>query len=153
MGNQKIILSLIICLILFGCGNESADENANNNQSIEVENISANKLIDQEPSNKAKDILKKHDEVTGIKAANTSKDMIIAVQIEHNKRFQLQKIKKDLTKELKEHFKNFHVELTIDKKIYLELEKLEEKLDSKSITPSKLGKEIDRITKLSKEKT
>ncbi|RKQ37318.1 hypothetical protein [Oceanobacillus halophilus] len=156
---NNLMLIIFVLVLLSACGNGTASDNSSNTnqnnkqQTVEINNISANKLIDQEPSNKAKDILKKHDEVTGIKGANTSNKLIIAVQIKHNKRFQLSKIKKELSKELKENFKNFHVELTIDKKIYLELEKLEEKIQSNSIKPGKLGKEIDRITKLSKEKT
>ncbi len=150
MGNNKILFTIFICLFLIGCGNGTATEQPNDS-TIEVKNISANKLIDQEPSNEVKKILKKHDEILGIKAANTSKNIIVAVKVKHNKRFQLKKIKKDLTKELKKNLKNFHIELTTDKKIYLELDKLEDRIQTKSIKPTKLGKEIDRITKLSKD--
>jgi uncharacterized lipoprotein YajG len=149
---SKTVLIIITCFILFGCQNNPQTQK-NNNQDIEVKNISANHLIDQEPSNEVKKILKKHDEVTGIKAANTATNLVIAVEIEHSKRFQLKEIKKELTKEVKKQFKNFHVELTVDKKIFLELDNLEKQIEANEIKPTKLGKEIDRITKLSKEKT
>ncbi|WP_145524329.1 hypothetical protein [Virgibacillus sp. SK37] len=140
----KTIFIIITCFILFGCQNNSPVKNTNNHdQKVEVKNISSSQMIDQEPSNEAKEILKKHNEVTGIKAANTDKDLIIAVEIEHNKRFQLKKIKKELTKEVKKHFKDFHVELTVDKKIFLELDELEKKIESDKIEPTKLNKEID----------
>ena len=148
---SKTVLIIITCFILFGCQNPQTQKN--NDQEIEVKNISANQLINQEPSNEAKEILKKHDEVTAIKAANTATNLIIAVEIEHSKRFQLKEIKKELTKEVKKQFKNFHVELTVDKKIFLELDNLEKQIEANKIKPTKLGKEIDRITKLSKEKT
>lgn len=148
---SKTILIIITCFILFGCQNPQTQKD--NDQEIEVKNISANQLINQEPSNEAKEILKKHDEVTAIKAANTATNLIIAVEIEHSKRFQLKEIKKELTKEVKKQFKNFHVELTVDKKIFLELDNLEKQIEANKIKPTKLGKEIDRITKLSKEKT
>lgn len=146
-----VIFCLINCFILYGCGNESSlsDETKH----IEVRNISTKRLIDQEPSNTAKDLLIEHEEVTGVKAANTVENLIVAVEIKHSERFQLKKIKKKLSQELKKHFKDHHVELTIDKKIFLELDKLEEKIASEKIKPGNLAKEIDRITKLSKEKT
>ncbi|WP_068672545.1 hypothetical protein [Oceanobacillus sp. Castelsardo] len=155
----KFIFIIISSFILFACENNPQAENQNdnnqndNNQKIEVKNISANRLIDQTPSNEAKEILKNHNEVTGIKAANTATNLIIAVEIEHSRRLQLKEIKKELTEEVKKHFKNLHVELTVDKKIFLELDKLEKQIEANTIKPTKLGKEIDRITKLSKEKT
>lgn len=152
MKQLLLIISFLSCFILFGCDNELGADNTNK-QDIEVKNISANNIINQEPSNKAKELLIKHDAVTGIKAANTTKKLIVAVEIQHSKRFQLKQIKKKLMKELKNNFNDYKVELTIDKKIYLELEKLEEQIQSQKIKPDKLKKEIDRITKLSKEKT
>lgn len=151
MKHFLFIISILSCLILFGCGYHSADHSSQ--QNIEVRNISANKVIDQAPSNEAKELLINHDEIIGVKAANTSKDLIVAVKIKHRERFQLKQLKEEFTQELKDHFKNFHIELTIDKKIFLELDKLEEEIQSRSISPGKLGKEIERIIKLSKEKT
>ncbi|MFD1849225.1 hypothetical protein [Oceanobacillus bengalensis] len=152
---HKTNLSLFVLLLLallIGCDGDSTTQSIEN-KGIDVRNISVNNMIDQTPSNKAKKILEKHDEVIGIKAANTSEDMIVSVEIKHSKRFTLKKITKELSNKLKDTFSDYHVELSIDKKIFLELEKLEEKIQKKSISKKEVEEEIKRITKLSKEQT
>lgn len=54
---------------------------------------------------------------------------------------------------MKKRFSKMDVEFSTDKKIFIELESLEEKIKSDSITKKTLKREINRIINLAKEKT
>ncbi|OZU90504.1 hypothetical protein CIL03_04980 [Virgibacillus indicus] len=148
----KIVLSVCLVLLLIGCGKDSVLEPTNDkNTDIELKMIKANTGMDQHISNQAKELLSSYDAITSVKAVNDEKNLLTAIEVHHNKRFNLKKIQKELTKELEKKFKNFHVELTLDKKLVLELDKLEKAMESGDISKKKLKKEIKKLTKLSKE--
>src|SRR5690606_29761018 len=85
-----------------------------------------------------------YEEITGIKAVNSDKEMIIAVQIKHMKRFFLAKHRKAWQKEMEKQFPGWKVELSTDKKIYLELDKLEEKINNDTLLKDEFKKEEKR---------
>ncbi|PAV28803.1 hypothetical protein CIL05_14340 [Virgibacillus profundi] len=152
--NYYKIVSFCLILLLFGCGTNSTLESSDEeNRDIELTKISASNPTAQHPSNQAKEELKKYDEITTIKAVNTDKDLLIAVEVHHHDRFKLANIRKELTKELEKMFPEMKVELTTDKKIILELDQLENKIQAESFTKKKLEKEIKKLIKLSKEQT
>ncbi|WP_222928583.1 YhcN/YlaJ family sporulation lipoprotein [Oceanobacillus piezotolerans] len=152
MLKRYFILYILILSLLAACSNELSREQSPS-QDIEVKHISSNQGSSQEPSNQAKDILSKNEDVTAVKAINNKDRMIIGVKVKHHKRFNLEKMKKKLTKKVEESFPDYKIELSTDKKIYLEIEKIEEKLQSNDLKSKELEKEIDRISKLSKEQT
>ena len=151
---HKIMIVLLFPLLLIGCGTDSAnDSTKHNNQSIELTNTAANSPIDQQPANQAKRALSQYDGITSVKAVNTKDELLIAVEIEHHRRFKLENTRNELTKQMKKQFPNLKVELSTDQKINLELEKLEKELQSKAIPKKELTKEIKQLIKLTKEKT
>ncbi|WP_042223968.1 YhcN/YlaJ family sporulation lipoprotein [Oceanobacillus manasiensis] len=152
---KKWLFLIGLLCILSSCGNESALEPSNKaNEKLDLTHISTkNNDTSQHPANQAKDALSKYKEITEVKAVNTTKQLIIAVQVEQNKRFNLTSIRKQLQKEMKKKFPDHKVELTTDKKIVIELKKLEEKLQSESISKKKVEKRVKEIIKLSKEQT
>jgi len=152
MRQSIILIFSLLSLLLFGCGTDSNEESKKGSE-IEYTKLAANNEIDQQPSNRAKEMLSKHDEITNVKAVNSSGKLIIAIEIKHMKRFQLKQIEDDLKKEMKKEFDDHKVELSSDKKIVLELEDLEKKIKDGSISKKKLNKEVDRIIKLSHEQT
>lgn len=150
----KFIPMLLLPFVLVACGNNSdLSINHKGDETTIIENVSHDKIGNQEPANKAKEILIKHEEVMNVKAVNSKDEMIIAVEIEHHERFNLANLRKKYTKEIKDKFKELEVELSTDKKISLELEKLEQKIKEEHVSDKKLKKEINRIIKLSKEQT
>lgn len=144
-----LIFSLFV-LMLFGCGTNQ--DTKTSDQQVEFTKLSTG-LIDQSPSNQAKELISEHEAVTNVKAINSSDQLLIAVEIDHMKRFRLKEIEKELHKKMKKTFDDYKVELSMDKKIVLELEELENKIKNNAIKKEKLNKEIDRIIKLSHEKT
>lgn len=154
MHYNKAVIAFGLFLILLGCGLNSTNESTGNeDKPIELTKLTTHSTIDQHPANQAKESLRKHKEITSIKAVNSNKKLAIAVEVEHNERLKLAKIKKKLTKEMKKRFSKMDVEFSTDKKIFIELESLEEKIKSDSITKKTLKREINRIINLAKEKT
>lgn len=117
-----IILSIgIISIILTGCTN-----NLNNEKKINVTKVTSKETLnDQSISNHVKELLVKEKEVRDVKAVNTDKEIIVDAAINHMDRFQLKDIEKRLTKMVEKENPNHKVTLSTDKKIFLELEKLE----------------------------
>ncbi|MEN2467443.1 hypothetical protein [Ornithinibacillus sp. FSL M8-0202] len=147
-----MVIGIIIIFTLVGCNTENNTQR-NSDQPIKVTQISAKNTYDQSISNKAKQILSKKENITRVLAANTDKILIIAIEIPHHERFGLQKVNKELSKEMDEEFKYIKVELVTDKKIVIELEKIEERLQNNDITKKELEKELKHISKLLKEQT
>ena len=148
---QKFFLFFSLAIVCAGCG---TDETMESQSSLDINPLSAKpSLFDQSPSNMAKESLMEYEEITGIKAVNSDKEMIIAVQIKHMKRFFMAKHRKAWQKEMEKQFPGWKVELSTDRKIYLELDKLEEKINNDTLSKDELKKEMKHIIKLSKEQT
>jgi len=142
----------LLLLFLTACGNDQTlEQNQRNN--VDITKISTESLTSQEPSNKAKDLLKKHEEITAVKAVNSKDKLFIAIDIEHHERFTLADIRKKYKKEMKKEFKNMDVEFSTDKKLIIELNKLEEQMKEGSISNKELDKKIKKLIKLAKEQT
>ncbi|MUK90256.1 hypothetical protein GMD78_17930 [Ornithinibacillus sp. L9] len=153
MLNKKILILTMSCFILFGCGANS-NLGTNEEKPVEITKISSTKKgTNQDLANQAKDYLSNKQNITSVNAVNTSKKLVIAVEVPHHERFQLAKTRKDLQDELKKKFSKVEVELSTDQKIVLELKKLEEKLQKGSMKKKDLEKEVDDIISLSKEQT
>lgn len=151
MNTFKSILFISFALLLIGCG-PTPESQGNNN--IELNQISTtSNAIDQGPANQAKEYLSNYEEITSIKAANTSKKLMIAIEIEHHERFGLANFREKRKKEMKEKFPNMEVDLSTDKKIVLELDRIEKALESESVSKKELEKALDKVIGLSKEET
>lgn len=149
-----LILCLVITLFLFGCGNNSTSKANNHNESeIQFTKLNTSDAIDQQVSNEAKQIISKFNEIKAVKAVNSKDAIVTAVEVDHLERFTLQEVKEKVEKKLKKEIKQKKVIVSTDKKIFLELDKLEAKLQSKELSKEKLDKKIKEIIKLSKEQT
>lgn len=152
MNFKRIIALAVVLTTLVSC-------TPNNNESqssppVEMTKISTNNNeINQDQSNRAKNILSKNDNVTHVYAVNTKDTLVIAIKVRHMKRLRLQKIKQELTKKMKKEFPKMDVQLSTDEKIVIELEKLEKKLETTSISKKELKNRLQSIIDLSKEET
>ena len=150
-----INLSIVLCL-LSSCGmNPTVDptDRQVNDTPIELTNLSTRKDVDQQVAKQAKEILKYNDDLTAVKAVNTPDKLVVAIDIYHLQRLQLKKIEKKIQKKLEKEFPTSEVILSSDKKVFLELDKLEKKLQSDSLSKDKLAKKITKIIELSNEET
>src|SRR5699024_1331449 len=113
---KKYVILLFLLLILFGCSQNNGTANHDTNTTNDNENVeftkysktSSDDFIDQDKANKAKKMLSKYEAIKGIKAVNTPKQLVIAVKVHHNKRFQLDKLERKFSKKVKKEFSNRH---------------------------------------------
>lgn len=138
--------------LLFGCGTSTTLESPHNND-VEFTKLTTKKDVDQQASNQAKDFIRRYEEVTSIKAVNTSKHLVVGFEVEHMERFNLEDIRKKIQKKLKKEFSSLKVVVSTDQKIILELDKLEQNIQSGKVSKKQLNKKAKKIIDLSKEQT
>lgn len=151
MNVKKVIILTILSFMMISCNNQQ--ETMEDETKVEMTKITNQNLVNQDISNQAKDSLSEHKNVTNIHAVNTDKQLAIAIEIPHMKRFRLQKIEKELTKEMKNKFPEIDVNFSTDKKIIIELEQLERDLETTSLTKKEVDKKLKKIIGLMNEQT
>src|SRR5699024_2835058 len=149
----RTLLTFGIILLLIGCSTDPKMDTSADDDNIEITKINTNKAIKQQAYNQAKNILSKYEDIKTVKAANTDKILLIAVEIEHNKRFNLDKNEKQLTKQMNKSFPDMKVEFSTDKKIIFELDELENDLHANKISDKALKQKIKQLISLTQEKT
>ncbi|MRX56623.1 hypothetical protein GJU41_22005 [Bacillus idriensis] len=134
-----------------GCaGNQN--QFANNNDDANVVRVHTSKEIDQSVANQAKVKVIKEDEISGVKAVNTDKELLLAVKVDNFDRFRLKEIEKKVKSDLEKEYPDYKIIVSTDSKMYLELEQLEEKLQKDHTQMKSLKKSFDKIKSLMKEK-
>lgn len=151
--HMKSLLNIMILIVVMATGCQLEDETKKTETSHPILQLSTSGEIGQNASKHAEEVLKKQNNLMDVQAINDDKKLLIAAQLPHNDRFQMKKIEKKLTKQVEKHFPDREITLSLDKKIHLEIKDLKEQLAKGKLDNKKLKKEIDRIIKLSKEKT
>ncbi|GAA0613777.1 hypothetical protein GCM10009001_33770 [Virgibacillus siamensis] len=151
MSGYRLIIMIGLILFLTSCS--TMDNSTTQEDGINLSYITSNHTIDQHASNKAKEMLRKHNTITSIHAVNTDQKMLIAVEVHHRHRFRLANIRKDLQKEMVKAFPDKEVELSTDKKVVIELNRLEKSIDSNEMNKKKLKMEMNQLIKLMHEQT
>ncbi|WP_077325845.1 YhcN/YlaJ family sporulation lipoprotein [Virgibacillus siamensis] len=144
---------IVFGLIFFLIGCSATDNSTGQEDGVNLSYITSNHKIDQHDSNRAKKMLHNQDPITSIHAVNTEKKLLIAIEIKHHHRFALSKIEKNLQKKVTKAFPNKKVELSTDKKMVIELNRLEKDIDSGNISKKKLNKKINQLVTLMHEQT
>lgn len=153
---KKIFLLIfLLVLVVAGCTNNDRNETLTptGDQPLELTKLSTNNKLTQQPSNEAKDLLSQYEEVAGIYGVNDKSQLIVAIDVDHLERFDLEDIEKELKQKVKKKFKEIKVTLSTDKKLQVELEQLEHRIQTNKITEKELTKEINELKKLLKEET
>ncbi|SDQ65748.1 hypothetical protein SAMN05216232_2962 [Virgibacillus subterraneus] len=155
MNSYQILFTLGIIFFLFGCNPNTDSDPSQNGQidGVNFTNISTEASIDQSVSNSAKQSLSQHKEITNIYAVNTEGDLVIAIEVHHNERFKLAKIRKNLHKKMEKVFRDHKVQLSTDQKIVIETKRLEKQIQNRDISKKKLEKEVKHLIKLMNEQT
>ncbi|MBT6252482.1 MAG: hypothetical protein HOI84_04165 [Flavobacteriaceae bacterium] len=156
MKNKVKIVNIGLFLIVIiglgsGCtGNQN--QFANNNDDANIVKVHTSKPIDQSVANQAKEKVIKEEEISGVKAVNTDKELLLAVKVDHFDRLRLKNIEKKVKSDLEKAYPDHKIEVSTDSKMYLELEQLEKKLQKDKTKMKTLKKEFDKIKSLMKEK-
>lgn len=151
---KTILITILSLLFITGCTNNSSNTLTPTEQpNLELTKLSTNNKADQNAANEAKEIISHFEEVSGVRAINHNKQLLIAIEVNHIDRFNLKDIEKELQKKANSSFENMEVTLSTDKKLFIELKKLEIKLTNDSISEKELSEEINKLKALMKEET
>ncbi len=153
---NKMLFLIIISFSYFlisGCGQKEPEIINNDIRPVKMSTSESQQTIDQDEANKAKNILLKKDQVKLVRSVQSKNLLIAAVELEHWNTFKSRSLTKEMKKTLEKEIKLKNVEVTTDHKIFIELEKLEEKIIKQDISKKKLDKELQQINKLMKEQT
>jgi hypothetical protein len=149
MNVRRLHLCFVLILaigFITGCTNNEDDgREIVQGSDIDLTKVKTTSPADQSISNKVKNKLIKRDDVTGVRGVNTDKKLFIALKITQFDRLHLKKIEKEVKDKLKKDYPDMEHEVSTDKKIYLELDELEKKLQEETLSKKKLKKEMKRI--------
>src|SRR5699024_11740405 len=107
MNQRKIVylfISTLSIFIMLRCSSEQPKYESN-----QITNISNSKSNNQQHANEAKQLLSGYNEVSRIHAVNHDKDLLIAVDVNHEDRLQLDELVKNLRKKVEKQCKNLNV--------------------------------------------
>lgn len=155
MYRGTIILILIGLFLLVSCSKENTAERVSpkNNPPLEFTKLSTNSKDDQRTANEAREFVSKFDEVTDVRAIHHDDQLLIAVKVNHFDRFDLKDIEKKLKKSTNNSFQDVNITLSTDKKLFIEIEKLENELQNDSLSKKELSKRMNKLRNLLKEET
>nr|WP_275580743.1 YhcN/YlaJ family sporulation lipoprotein [Aquibacillus albus] len=107
--------------------------------------------IDQSLTNKLKETVKDKDEVTRVRGINSGSDILLAIEVKQINQFNEQEIEKKIKKELEKKYPEANIEVSSDKKIFIEIDELEKKIQNNRIGKKDLEKKYNEIKKLIKD--
>lgn len=117
------------------------EEHQTNKKDTPLKNVSMEN-IDQSIANQAKDQIFNMEEVIDVKAVNFNNELYVAAKPEHHERFQLKKLKKEMKQTLEKTYPNFKIYVSMDKKIFMLLDKLETKIKNKEADKKEIKKQL-----------
>ncbi len=155
---KRLLFLLLGLFILSACTNNNASQDQilkpTGNRDLELVKLQSKGIVDQNPSNRAKELItEEYEEVSAVRAVNHKDDLLIAIDVDHHERFDLDDIEKNIQKQVRDQYSDLKVTLSTDQKILIELKKLEADIMNNNISNDQLKKKITELKRLSKEET
>ncbi|QOY35932.1 YhcN/YlaJ family sporulation lipoprotein [Anaerobacillus isosaccharinicus] len=135
---KKLFAFFLIISFLTGCNMMGQGE-------VKPLYIGSNKVEDQTKADEAKQIVLSMDEVTAVRGATFDEDIYVAVKVKQFDRFFLDEIRKEAYDKIKKRYPDAKVHVSTDKKVLLELEKLEIQINNNKIKRKEFEKQWKRI--------
>lgn len=107
--------------------------------------VSMEESFNQSISHDAKKRVLAMEEILEARAANSNTDLYVAVKPEHHERFQLRTLKSKIKKKLKKENPTFNVYVSTDQKIFILLDKLENKIKKKEADKEYIIKKLKTV--------
>jgi hypothetical protein len=146
-------LLFIIMVIGFASGcNGNQNEFIQDNSTFGISQVHT-KPIDQSVANHAKEKIIAKEDITDVKAVNTDKELMAAIKVENFDRFRLKSIEKSVKSDLEKKYPDYKVFVSTDKKIFWELEKIEQRLKKNDMNKKNLKNDLNKLKSLMKEQT
>ncbi|NUH86365.1 YhcN/YlaJ family sporulation lipoprotein [Bacillus firmus] len=147
------MLFFILILIGMGSGCNGNENQVGEKNHSSISQIHTSKPIEQSVSNHAKEKIITKEEISDVKAVNTDKELLVAVKVENFNRFRLKNIEKSVKSDLEGMYPDYKVFVSSDKKMFWELEKIEQKLQQHDTNKKNLKRDLNKLKSLMKEQT
>ena len=148
------IFILLLTIIGLGSGcNENQNQMGYNNKDLSISQVHTSQPIDQSVANHTKEKMITKDEITDVRAVNTDKELLVAIKVENFNRFRLKSIEKTVKSDLEKMYPNHKVVVSTDKKMFWELEKIEQRLQKNNMNKKSLKKDLQKLESILKEQT
>lgn len=135
---KKSIGLLFISLFLVGCTIAGQEE-------VRPLYVGSTKIIDQTKADNAKQIVLSMNEVIAVTGATYEEDIFLAAKVKQFDRLFLDRIRKDAFDKIKKRYPEAKVHVSTDKKVFLELEKLEIEIYEGNVEKTEIEKRWKRI--------
>ncbi|HHY20674.1 MAG TPA: hypothetical protein GX525_02080 [Bacilli bacterium] len=136
---KRALIFVFMLVALAGCNG------AKSQSEIEVKPLGNYTAVDQSEAEKAKKHIIQMEEVIEVKAVTLEKDLYLAVKVKHFDRLRLKKIRQNGFRRLEKTFPKKTIHVSTDKKIFMELDKIEKELRKNSITKKELEKRLKKL--------
>jgi len=147
------ILFFILILIGMGSGCNGNQNQLDNNNDLSISQVHTSKPIDQSVANHAKEKIITKEEISDVKAVNTDNELLVAIKVGNFNRFRLKNIEKSVKSDLKKMYPDHKVFVSSDKKMFWELENIEQRLKKNDTNEKNLKKDLNKLKSLMKEQT
>ncbi|WEG18250.1 hypothetical protein PQ478_07150 [Alkalihalophilus pseudofirmus] len=123
---KRILIICIFLLIASGCGQRA--------QTIKPLQVGEEAIVSQHEADESKQILLSMEEILEVVGVSTEKDIYLAPRVKQLDRFHLNDIRERGHENVKKRFPEYTVHVSTDKKIFIELGKLEKELKQRTIS-------------------
>lgn len=147
------LIFMLACMALTGCMNKEPTYESTKSEPLELIKLTSKGITDQQPADEAKEFLSHYEEVSGVRAVNHNGELLIAIDIDHEDRFSLESLEKELRKKLQKEFPQMKIDVSTDQKLLIELKSLENDITDRAISKEDIGKKLKSLRKLMKEAT
>ncbi|KMK76149.1 hypothetical protein [Alkalihalobacillus pseudalcaliphilus] len=136
---SRCIGFFVLLLLLSACSNGDSPTV----QSLLVDH----KQFEQTEANESKKKLMELDEFIDVHGVSIEDRIYLSPKVKQLARFRLNGLRKQSFDQIKNLYPEHEIHVSTDKKVYMELEKLEQRLKDGKITEEELKKELDKIEK------
>ncbi|WP_242143874.1 MULTISPECIES: YhcN/YlaJ family sporulation lipoprotein [unclassified Bacillus cereus group] len=154
MRKLGVITTLLVLLfsVCTGCDNSPLDKKVKKEETKRQDKKEGPELtkmstesFNQSISQGAKKMALSMGEIEQATAVNSNLDLYIAIKPEHHERFTLKSLRSKLKKRLSDEYPTFNVHVSTDRKIFMLLDELENKIQKKRVNKDKIKKQLKLI--------
>lgn len=143
---KLIVLQILLLLIMFGCTNNQTLDSSPNEQ-LNIQYISHTNEKEHQINQSVNQYF---DEVVDLSSITYNNEMIMAIKVDQLSQFNEQKIAKEVESYIKDSYPKIKAKVSSDYKIFLEINRLKDKITNQDLAKTDFNKEFKQIKELTK---